>query len=115
MGCCASQSETPKAGENSTSFVPQRTAQPPTQQPTTPQGTGMAMPLRQPPSKVISGPQRGGPFNNVGFIQPGSMPRTQPGALTFVALYSYSARTAEDLSFVKGKSLWLVCLMRTCM
>lgn len=50
---------------------------------------------------------RQGPFSPGGFMPGGptqgvGMPRSQQGALTFIALYSYSARTAEDLSFSKG-------------
>lgn len=60
---------------------------------------------------MISGP--GGPFGPPGMgggmgMGPGRigapmMPGAGGGALTFVALYSYDARTAEDLSFTKGE------------
>ena len=55
-------------------------------------------PSMMPPQQV-----RSGPFNAGGFVQAGPHPGGGGGALTYVALYSYSARTAEDLSFVKGE------------
>ena len=40
-------------------------------------------------------------------------PATTGGALTFVALFDYEARTAEDLSFRKGKLCVCVCCHET--
>lgn len=110
MGCCASQSETPKAGANSQAFVPPQSRQPPVQpQPGMSQPAAMAMHQHQQHQlKMAHSHQRQGPFNP-GFMpgvptHGGAIVRQQQtgGALTFIALYSYSARTAEDLSFVKG-------------
>lgn len=50
------------------------------------------------------------PFANRG---PGVMPSgpaTTGGALTFVALFDYEARTAEDLSFRKGMVSFMMSL-----
>ncbi len=57
----------------------------------------------------ISGPvQPGGGFGRA-YIPGVGAPAVQGGgggALTFVALYNYEARTAEDLSFAKGEVEW---------
>lgn len=110
MGCCTSQSETPKVGANSQAFVPPQQRQPPPQsQAVMSQPTAMAMHQHQQHQmKMAASQHRQGPFNPGGFVhgvptQGGAMIRPQQsGALTFIALYNYSARTAEDLSFVKG-------------
>ena len=111
MGCCASTPpERPKPTDESNAYVrkqspagqPNNSNRAPTQQ----------VPLhsqqreqRQTTAAIQPGP-RSGPFNAGGggpFNQAMGM-RPQPaGVLTYVALYSYSARTAEDLSFMKGK------------
>lgn len=109
MGCCASQSETPKPGVNSQAFVPPQSRPPPSQAPVgMSQPTAMAMQQHQQHQiKMAAAQHRQGPFSPGGFMPGGppqgvGMPRSQQGALTFIALYSYSARTAEDLSFAKG-------------
>ncbi len=64
-------------------------------------------------SAGISGPaQPQNPFINTSRGGPGPVVQST-GALSFVALYDYSARTAEDLSFHKGAPLVCVC-MRAC-
>nr|AAT67598.1 Src tyrosine kinase 3 [Suberites domuncula] len=51
----------------------------------------------------------GGPFQQPGIIgQPVSGVGGASGALSFVSLYDYSARTAEDLSFHKGEILQII-------
>ena len=64
----------------------------------------------QKPASSISGPMvQGNPF--AARMGPPGGGQTG-GALSFVALYDYTARTAEDLSFHKGESLslWCVCV-----
>ena len=110
MGCCTSQPSTPKAGKDTTSYVPQPSHPPQGNQVN---ASGIPQHPQQPGHAAV---HRSGPFNATNFIpsgQPqkvgGPMMRPAPGAggaLTFVALYNYSARTAEDLSFAKG----LVCV-----
>ena len=120
MGCCASQPEAPKPGAESRSYVSQHSQQQqqqhftPVVQPHTNQMAAVHHPQQQP--RQFGAPmqhnQLRGPFNP-NFVQVGPQPvgRQQPGgALTFVALYNYSARTAEDLSFVKGENFSALCL-----
>lgn len=111
MGCCTSSPEEPKKIDGSVSFTSQKAAQQQRQQaghgghgqPHTGAQVHMGHPQaggynRQP---VIAVPNnQSNPFSRVG-------PATQSlggggGALTFVALFDYEARTAEDLSFHKG-------------
>ena len=123
MGCCASTPpERPKPTDESKAYVPKQSPgghpnnsghvhnMPPSQQPMM---HPSAMQHQQQP-RQMSAPMhhqqpRSGPFNPPGgpFIQPGPIigvpMQRPPGALTYVALYSYSARTAEDLSFIKGR------------
>ena len=87
MGCVSSQNEVPKANSNTTSAYPG--------------GQGM----------MNSGPQ----FNSsgaggMGISMPPPPPPVQPpqGALMFLGLYQYDARTSEDLSFKKGEKLQII-------
>ena len=99
MGCCTSAAEPQKKNE-SVSF--QRSGQQQQQQQGVVGGGGQVrvnqgynrQPMHQQP---VATPQGSNPFANrtVG-------PATTGGALTFVALFDYEARTAEDLSFRKG-------------
>ena len=105
MGCCTSAPEQPKKKADSVSFTHQSQ--------TTSNSTHQVrvMPSHQPQQvSQISGPmQPGNPFQRAympGQIQIGSPTVGAPvggGALTFVALYNYEARTSEDLSFMKGE------------
>ena len=113
MGSCVSSPERPQKNTESVSFThqqqnPQRYQH--GNQPNQPRTYPMQQ--QQQPSMGISGPmQPGNPFQRGGM--PGQMRIGQPmggggggggggGALSFVALYEYTARTAEDLSFHKG-------------
>ena len=105
MGSCTSQQSTPKAGKDTTSYVPQSSHPPQGNQVN---ASGIPQHSQQPGHAAV---QQLGPFNATNFIPSGQPqvggPITLPapgagGALTFVALYSYSARTTEDLSFSKG-------------
>lgn len=107
MGNCVS-SPPEKVGE-STSFTSKQQQNPPRYPPTSQPNQQHGYPMQSQPSGSISGPmQPGNPFMRG---MPGQM-RGQPmsgggggvgsGALSFVALYEYTARTAEDLSFHKG-------------
>ena len=73
-------------------------------------GQGARMPVPQPTGPLMG--QRGGPFGAGPRYAgqqggQGMVSHTRPaqggGAVMFVALYNYTARTAEDLSFVKGE------------
>ena len=110
MGCCASSPEKPKTQSGSVSYTNQTNTgyKQPAQQPQSQLQIGhgnmhTGMPQGRP--MAVSGPmQAGGAFSR-GFNMP-QMAATGAavggGALSFVALYNYDARTAEDLSFVKG-------------
>ncbi len=64
----------------------------------------------QQPSGGISGPM--GTQNPFGGARMAGQPASgQGGALSFVSLYDYTARTAEDLSFHKGEALGLCVAM----
>jgi len=103
MGCCTSAPEQPKKKADSVSFTHQSQ--------TTSNSTHQVrvMPSHQPQQvSQISGPmQPGNPFQRA--YMPGQIGAPTVGApvgggaLTFVALYNYEARTSEDLSFMKGK------------
>ena len=118
MGCCASTpSERPKPTDDSKAYVPKQSPggahsnnnvhMPPSQpshmypQQQAPRQMSAPVHQQQGPRSGPFNPGGGGPFN------PGIGGPTRPhgGVLTYVALYSYSARTAEDLSFIKGK-IW---------
>ena len=119
MGCCGSTSTKPQpVGGTSMSYTPKGTAN-------NPQGGGYkpATAAGYPPHQTTMGAPTGGltssgPFGSAG-VGMGRMagmgapggPMTG-GALTFVAVYRYDARTAEDLSFSKGslKALLLILL-----
>jgi fyn-related kinase len=103
MGCCASTpSERPKPTDESKAYVPKQS----------PGGAGQQQPPRQIPAPDQQQGPRSGPFNpgGGGPFNPGIGGPMRPhgGVLTYVALYSYSARTAEDLSFIKGENLQIV-------
>ena len=105
MGCCASTpSERPKPTDESKAYVPK----PPLG------GAHQQQPPRQIPAPDQQQGPRSGPFNpgGGGPFNPGIGGPMRPhgGVLTYVALYSYSARTAEDLSFIKGKILERDCI-----
>lgn len=99
MGCCTSAPEQPKKKADSVSFTHQSQSNA--------QQQVRVMPSHHPPVSQISGPmQPGNPFQRA--YMPGQIgaPMGAPvggGALTFVALYNYDARTSEDLSFMKGE------------
>ena len=118
MGCCTSSPEEPKKKSDSVQYTNQQQRQ----QVLPSQGVPRQAPVshlqqyhqqQQPRQFVsnISGPvQPGGGFGRA-YI-PGMGAPVVPGgggggggALTFVALYNYDARTAEDLSFIKGETL----------
>lgn len=124
MGCCTSAAEPQKKNE-SVSF--QRSQQ---QQQHGVQGHGGGGQVRvhQPtaqgqgygrqPMHQQGGMAQGNPNNPFINRTPGVMqsvgPPTTGGALTFVALFDYEARTAEDLSFRKGTCVLLchcVCVL----
>lgn len=124
MGCCTSKPETPKPAAGSVTYTSQHPTQPSPGMGRS-GGVGQVHPVSpgrlniahhpQPQQMQIGGPmgqQRSGPFaprfggQQAMVGQPmigGPMRPQQGGALTFVALYNYTARTAEDLSFVKGE------------
>lgn len=99
MGCCSSctgKGDPPKKKEESVSFT--------RQQQTQRQESAHSMPAPQPVAQISGPMQSANPF------QRSFAPTIAPpsggvvgGALTFVALYNYDARTSEDLSFVKGE------------
>lgn len=111
MGCCTSAPEKPKKKTESVSYTQQQATFPQqgqryTQEP-------QVHISRGPPgynASNISGPMAPGmsPFGRSYMPQVGpptvSLPGVGGGALTFVALYNYDARTAEDLSFNKGET-----------
>ena len=112
MGCCTSSPEKPKTQSGSVSYTNQQNAgykqpahqsQPQLQTSHGHPGHNMHMaPQQRVPA--VSGPmQPGGAFSR-GFMPPmgGTGAGVGGGALSFVALYNYEARTAEDLSFIKG-------------
>ena len=121
MGCCASQPETPKPVPGSVTYTQQQSAQQQHQQhhPSN-ASAGNQVQFQQRKPAAVSGPMggggqpHGGPFGaprgygapggQMGGPMMGGAGRGQGGALTFIALYNYSARTAEDLSFVKGEN-----------
>ena len=106
MGCCTSAPEQPKKKSDSVQYTPQQS-----QHPAGRRQEPSRIPVTHAPQQhvsSISGPmQPGGGFGrpympNIGApMVPGG--GGGGGALTFVALYNYEARTAEDLSFVKGE------------
>lgn len=119
MGCCTSAPE-PKKSDGSVSFTSQQKTAP------------------QKPVQAVHGGQHGGHGHAGGQVHLGhpssggynrqpvmTTPNANPnnpfsrvgpvtqsiggGALSFVALFDYEARTAEDLSFRKGTHLLLAC------
>lgn len=113
MGCCESAPE-PQKIDGSVSFTSQKKPAQQHQPASGPglhpghgnHGSGGQVHLGHPQNynrqPVVGQSMPGNPFSRVG-------PATQGtgGALTFVALFDYEARTAEDLSFHKG-TLYLV-------
>lgn len=120
MGCCTSAAE-PKKKLESVSFTQQK---PPQQHGPGGQGHGqvhmghkaagypgthMGAMHQQP--MVVTAANSNNPFSRgSGGMQAmvGSPHVHVGGALTFVALFDYEARTAEDLSFQKGKCVHLL-------
>ena len=99
MGCCASSSPTAKPTQ------PQTFVKPPAD------SAAQAEQKKTVPQPVVSQSQSGraGSVATAASSAPRSYPSfvpaptgPAPGALTFIALYKYDARTKEDLSFVKG-------------
>ncbi len=107
MGCCVS-ADKPQKNTGSVSFT-NEPKQP--QQPGNAGNRGAPMGGHQP--QGYGGQARMNQPNNANpFAQPmsGGGPPGGGGALSFIALFDYDARTAEDLSFKKGKSgLWCAC------
>ena len=117
MGGCTSSPEKPKQNQDSVAFTHQQQHQPsqahmnsgPSSHPMAIQRSA-AYPGVQPSHMMspmgggsISGPMQSNPFQR---SMPGSsMPGSSGGALTYVALYDYDARTHEDLTFRKGIGL----------
>ena len=113
MGCCTSATEKPQKKVESVSFTTQKPAQP--------VQTRGQVNMNHPPGGYGGGQMRGGvhqqpmptgvtanPFQR----GPAMQGTSGGGALTFVALFDYEARTAEDLSFRKGISscIWVKAL-----
>lgn len=124
MGCCTSAAE-PKKKENSVSFEKKPAGHAGGGQPraqvhmghqaaghayTHNPGGGHMGGMHQQQQMMAGGNPNAhsNPFNRGPVIQ--SLGPPGGGALTFVALFDYEARTAEDLSFRKGEWLWLSCL-----
>ena len=106
MGCCTSAPEKPRKKSDSVSYTNQTNPQKhePQIQITHNPPHGGHIPRGH--VSNISGPMHaGGAFSRAYVPQVGapSIPGAGAGALTFVALYNYEARTKEDLSFGKGK------------
>ena len=106
MGCCTSEPEKPKKQSDSVAFHPTPTGHPAA----APQAHNQ-YPPRHPaqaqPQMSVGGPmqQMNNPFNRFpGNVVSSPMGAGIPtgGALMFVSLYNYEARTKEDLSFGKG-------------
>ncbi len=115
MGCCASASEKPHPKSESVAFTPQKAAQ---------QNAQGRAPAQASHGRSGGGGGGGGYGGQMGGMhhqqQQQQQPMGQPGgnnpfnrgpamqnmggggALSFVALFDYEARTAEDLSFQKG-------------
>ncbi len=110
MGCMSS-TEKPQARDESGRFElnrDQQNQQSNQQQPRYNDSRGRGGPASYPypgqqPSGGISGPM--GTQNPFGARMAGQPASGQGGALSFVSLYDYTARTAEDLSFHKGETL----------
>ena len=118
MGGCTSSPEKPKQNPGSVAFTSQQQAAqlhpnsgPPNTHPMAMQRSA-GYPGGQPSHMMppmsgggISGPMQSNPFNRgmpgVGSMSGGS----GGGALTYIALYDYDARTHEDLTFRKGTLL----------
>ncbi len=117
MGCISS-TEKPQAKSESGRFELERgqqTQQPGQQQPRYNESSRGGGPASYPYPGQQQQPSRGGISGPMGTQNPFGPRMGQPasggqgGALSFVSLYDYSARTAEDLSFSKGEALVRVC------
>ena len=117
MGGCTSSPEKPKQNQDSVAFTHQQQHQPsqvhvnsgPSGHPMAMQrsggypGVGQTHMMGGPMGGgSISGPMQSNPFQR---SMPGGSMAGSGGALTYVALYDYDARTHEDLTFRKGISL----------
>ena len=103
MGCCASAE--PQKNQESVSF----TNAPKHQQASANVGARGPQMGHQPAQGYNSQP-RAAPANPFAPQAPAAGPPGGGGALSFIALFDYDARTAEDLSFRKGECvliLWL--------
>lgn len=116
MGGCTSSPEKPKQNPGSVAFTSQQQGSqvhhnsgppPPSAHAIAMQRSGGYPGVQQthmmsPMGGGISGPMQSNPFQR-GMPGAGGMPgSTAGGALTYVALYDYDARTHEDLTFRKG-------------
>lgn len=114
MGCCGSSAEKPRQKPDSVSYAQQGSARgkgpPPNSAPNMGGGPGyppyqqQAQPYRQQPAQLAPNlGYTGAPPPQLGAVPriPGG-PTMTGGALVFLGLYKYEARTAEDLSFEKG-------------
>ena len=71
--------------------------------------------IMQPMGSSISGPMQSNPFQRSMPGGGGGMPGGgSGGALTYVALYDYDARTHEDLTFRKGKYICVCVCVCVC-
>ena len=115
MGGCTSSPEKPKTKSDSVSFTSQQQnvqkfdahgGHVSMQQH---RGYGGPQHHQQPRVTNIGGPmQPSNPFQRANMVGGGPVhitPGGGTGALSFVALYDYDARTAEDLSFRKGEDV----------
>lgn len=85
MGCCSSQqSDVPKLNSTSTSYTKDDNK------------------LGYPGGQQFAG------TTAIGAVLPPPPPVQPQGALMFVGLYQYDARTSEDLSFHKGEKLQII-------
>ena len=119
MGGCTSSPEKPRQNPDSVAFTHQQQHQPsqvhmnsgPASHPMAMQRSGgyPGQPSHMSPmgGGSISGPMQSNPFQR---SMPGSsIPGGSGGALTYVALYDYDARTHEDLTFRKGMVYSMCC------
>lgn len=110
MGCCTSTNEKPQKKSESVAFTTQKAVQQQQQQHHHHGGhpqaqvhmAGQQMRGGMPQQPMITASNAAAnPFNR------GPQAATHGVALTFVALFDYEARTAEDLSFRKGTRFFI--------
>jgi len=98
MGCCAS-ADKPQKNQESVSF----TNAPKHQQASANMGGGRGPQIGHQPPQGYNSQPRANPTNPFASQAPAAGPPGGGGALSFIALFDYDARTAEDLSFRKGE------------